>query len=140
MSDVRSCRTSWYILDSADLAVREYCFHSNDHIFNSAIQGRELSDTSCSNQSAHLRKRLGLWGMSCRKSSFSEHVIQFLKRYAALAGNLHVVLIYLDYFIHSRAVDYDRILKGCLKSALDRGVSCPWHYVNFIIISEFQHF
>ena len=114
MSDIRTCRTSWNVFDSADLSIREHSFHTNDHIFDSAIKCRELSDTSCCNKTADLCKRFGLRRMSCCVSLLTKHIVQILKRNTTLACYLHVVCIYFQYFIHHRTIYNNGVFKSCL--------------------------
>ncbi len=58
VTNVRASRAAWHVFNACDGAISQYCFQTNDHIFDCAVECGELPDTSGCYQAAHLRQRL----------------------------------------------------------------------------------
>ena len=65
-------------------------------------------------------------------------IIQILKRNSTLACHLHIFCIDLEYLIHCSAVEYDRILQCCFKSALYSRLTGARYNIDLVLISKFQ--
>ena len=140
MADVRTDGSARNVLDAADLSVREDDLTSNDHVFDSAVEGGELTDASGGNESAHLSQRLGLRGVSRGQASLLKQIVQILQRHAALAGDLHVGLVDLQNLIHFGTVDDDRVFQSGFQSSLDGGVTGAGYDVDSVLIRKLQNF
>ena len=58
VANVRASRAAWHVFNACDGAISQYCFQTNDHIFDCAVECGELPDTAGCYQAAHLRQRL----------------------------------------------------------------------------------
>ena len=58
VANVRASRAAWHVFNTCHGAISQYCFQTNDHIFDCAVECGELPDTAGCYQAAHLRQRL----------------------------------------------------------------------------------